>query len=301
LTDINGILLLNKPTGITSFKALGHIKRVLKDTQGCKVKVGHTGTLDRFAEGLLVVLTGKFTRLNPVFTAFDKTYEAEINFGKTTDTLDPEGKVTEICPPPDFDTIKEKIDMFRGLINQSPPIFSAVHVGGERAYKQALRGELTELPPREVTINEFEILEWDSPVLRCRIDCSKGTYIRSIARDLGIACGSCAHLTALKRLSVGPFLSVDSVSDDDFKPETDLVTGTDVFNKLSSFDPELFRIVEVHSKYISSIWNGASLTDEYFIKKPETDGKYAVFSEGDFLACIINKSGRYSYIFVAAG
>lgn len=301
MTDTNGILLLNKPAGVTSFKALGRVKRILKETSGCKVKVGHTGTLDKFAEGLLVVLTGKFTRLNPVFTAFDKVYEAEIKFGETTDTLDPEGTITETCSPPDIETIKNKTKQFRGEISQRPPVFSAVHVNGERAYKQALRGELTELPARDIIIHQFEILEWTAPVLKCRIHCSKGTYIRSIARDLGHACGSCAHLVGLKRLSVGPFSAEDSINDDDFQPANDLITGKEVFKQLSAFDEELFRITEVHSQFVPKIFNGVALADDFFIKVPEADGRYAVFSEGDFVACMNKEDGKYSYIFVAAG
>jgi len=301
LTDTNGILLLNKPAGITSFKALGNIKKALKEAQGCKVKVGHTGTLDRFAEGLLVVLTGKFTRLNPVFTNFDKIYEAEIKFGVSTETLDPEGEITETASLPDIETIKDNVINFRGKISQRPPIYSAVHVDGERAYKQALRGELKELPERDITIYEFEIIEWNAPFLRCRIHCSKGTYIRSIARDLGHACGSCAHLTALKRLSVGPFKSDSGVTDADFNPETDLITGRKVFDKISEFNPDLFKVVEIHEKYESLIRNGKNINDDIFTSKPLADGKYALFCAGVFIACITRTSGQYSYLFVTAG
>ncbi|MBI9108756.1 MAG: tRNA pseudouridine(55) synthase TruB [Spirochaetales bacterium] len=300
MTDINGILLLNKPAGITSFKALGNIKKLLKEEQGEKVKVGHTGTLDRFAEGLLVVLTGKFTKLNPVFTDFDKVYEAEIKFGVSTETLDPEGKITETCMPPDIEIINEKINDFRGKISQRPPIFSAVHVDGERAYKRALRGELKELPVREITIYEFEIIGWEKPYLRCRIHCSKGTYIRSIARDLGKACGSCAHLTELKRLSVGPFSTDCGVSDTEFNPKTDLITGRSVFHRITEFNPGLFRLAEVEEKSVSWIRTGKELSDDLFIDKLSEDGKYAIFSNGMFLACITKTSGQYSYIFVAA-
>ena len=297
-TDTSGILLLNKLAGITSFKALGKIKKDLKDYNGKKVKVGHTGTLDSFAEGLLVVLTGKFTRLNPAFTAFDKTYEAEIIFGTQTDTLDPDGKVIDTGIVPDLEIIKSKIGDFTGIIKQQPPAFSAVHIDGERAWKKALKGEISEMPEREVKVYSFEIIEWNSPILRCRIHCSKGTYIRSIARDLGKACCSCARLESLKRLTVGPFNVRNSVLPDNFSAEKHLLTGREAFQLLAQVCPTDFNIIDVNPALIHRIKQGAALDHSFFINPPSEYGKYVLFDEKDFIAYINYNNANYSYIFV---
>ena len=297
-TDTNGIILLNKSPGITSFRALGSIKKSLRDYNGKKVKLGHTGTLDSFAEGLLVLLSGRFTRLNPVFTAFDKSYEAEIVFGTETDTLDPSGKIIKTADIPVFSVIKDNISCFIGEIMQSPPIFSAVHVNGERAYKKALKGTITELPERKIRINSFDIIDWSSPVLKCRIDCSKGTYIRSIARDLGRACSSCAHLSVLKRLSVGPFRLSDSVHADSFDPGSDIIRWKEAFELLSASYPADFMTIEASKLGCSLIKNGTEITDSFFLKKPVTEGSYAVFSGNNFIAYINYDGKNYSYNFV---
>ena len=300
LTDTNGILLLKKPAGITSFKALGTIKKKLKDAAGSKVKVGHTGTLDKFAEGLLVVLTGKFTRMNPLFTGFDKVYEAEICFGSRTATLDPEGEIIEQADIPDLSVIERHIPDFRGEIMQSPPIYSAVHVDGERAYKKALKGTIEKLPPRPVTIHSFEITGWQAPVLRCRIHCSKGTYIRSLARDLGEACGSCAYLTGLKRTDVGPFSLSDAAEAENFDADRNLIRGRDIFRSIDGFAPGLYRLADVNEQSIPKLQNGVAPDDSFFIDAPAEDGDYALFAGDRFLACASRRGGRYSYIFVAA-
>ena len=298
LTDTNGILLLNKPPGITSFKVLGGIKKCLRDYSGIKVKVGHTGTLDRFAEGLLVVLTGKFTRFNQAFTDFDKSYEAGIYFGTETDTLDPEGRIIRTAEIPGIDLIRQNIPDFTGGIKQRPPIFSAVHVNGERAYKKALQGTITELPERDISIRSFTITAWEQPVLRCVIECSKGTYIRSVARDLGAACNSCGHLSALKRLTVGPFKLDDSVDPDNFAPETDLKRGRSAFELLARIKPEQFSIVDAQEDKIQMIKNGAELNSGFFKQAPSVDGRYIVFSGEDLIAYIDYNKGNYNYIFV---
>ncbi len=293
----NGILLLNKPSGITSFKALNSVKKQLKVFSENKIKVGHTGTLDRFAEGLLVVLTGKFTKLNPVFTSFDKSYEAVILFGKQTDTLDPEGEVIKTSPIPELSLIKDKIESFKGSILQRPPIFSAVHVNGERAWKKALKGEIEELPERKIRIDSFDILDWTPPQLRCRISCSKGTYIRSLARDIGCACGSCAHLNNLKRLTVGPFSVENSISAEHFNPENDLLSGRSAFSLLEHHMPGMFTDIEINKNHIEKIRHGVVPDDSFFIKPPQTDGHFTVFNEDDFIAYIKRESEKYSYIF----
>ena len=297
MSDYNGILLLNKPAGITSFKSLNEIKKKLKSSAGTIVKTGHTGTLDSFAEGLLVVLTGKFTRLNQSVTGLDKTYEADIVFGTETDTLDPTGQVTASAGIPGIDLIEKEVALFKGKIRQRPPVFSAVHVDGKRAWKLALSGDITELPEREVFIRKFEIISWKSPVLKCRIECSKGTYIRSIARDLGISCGSRASLGALLRTSVGPFRLCDAVGPSEFIPERHLVTGREAVNKLACAEPDNFRTVDTSEACLSDFFNGKPITDSLFKDPPEFNGRYAVFSGTTFAAYIEKDEEGYRYIF----
>ena len=209
VSPVSGILPYAKHSGITSFASLGCIKKALRTK-----KVGHTGTLDSFAEGLLVVLIGSLTRLVPYFTLFDKTYEAVISFGEETDTLDPCGTVVRSAPLPDTASFERAFTSFRGNLMQRPPSYSAVHVNGKRASDLAREGRAALLPERAVTVYQSDILEMRlvqeggrSRVRYARVffHVSKGTYIRSLARDLAAACGSAAHLIGLKRTKVGCF------------------------------------------------------------------------------------------------
>ena len=209
VSPVSGILPYAKHSGITSFASLGCIKKALRTK-----KVGHTGTLDSFAEGLLVVLTGSLTRLVPYFTLFDKTYEAVISFGEETDTLDPCGIVVRSAPLPDTASFERAFASFRGNLMQRPPSYSAVHVNGKRASDLAREGRAALLPERAVAVHQSDILEMRlvqeggrSCVRYARVffHVSKGTYIRSLARDLALACGSAAHLIGLKRTKVGCF------------------------------------------------------------------------------------------------
>ena len=209
VSPVSGILPYAKHSGITSFASLGCIKKALHTK-----KVGHTGTLDSFAEGLLVVLTGSLTRLVPYFTLFDKTYEAVISFGEETDTLDPCGTVVRSAPLPDAASFERAFASFRGNLMQRPPSYSAVHVNGKRASDLAREGRAALLPERAVAVYQSDILEMRlvqeggrSRVRYARVffHVSKGTYIRSLARDLALACGSAAHLIGLKRTKVGCF------------------------------------------------------------------------------------------------
>jgi tRNA pseudouridine55 synthase len=196
---VSGILLLDKPAGVTSFSALAPVKKLLHS------KTGHAGTLDKFAEGLLVVLLGACTKLNPLFSSLDKTYEAVFTFGEETATLDPEGEIVLTAPVPELSVLDPLLSQFTGSMMQVPPAYSAVHVNGKRAYAEARKGREPVIPPRQVYIEYFRMLNWDPPRLRAEIRCSKGTYIRSLARDLGRAAGSAAHVSELKRTAVGPY------------------------------------------------------------------------------------------------
>lgn len=193
-----GILLLDKPKGPTSFDMVAQTRRLF----GTK-SVGHTGTLDPFATGLLVLLLGRYTRLCDYLTAQDKTYEAEICFGVGTDTDDCEGQVIATADASHLtpELINTALKSFLGEQLQVPPQYSAISLNGERAYKKARRGEVIEMPARPMTV--YEILPISPDSRRIRLSVSKGTYIRAIARDLGAKLGVPAHLTNLRRMASG--------------------------------------------------------------------------------------------------
>lgn len=200
------ILLVAKESGMTSFRALSAVKRTLGK------KVGHAGTLDKFAQGLLVVLTGSMTRLNPLFMNLDKRYRAQIRFGFETDTLDPDGAVIARGPIPTFEQIAGAVGQFVGVIDQVPPAYSALHVDGRRASDRVRSGEKVVMEQRRICVHRFDLLGYGQGLLEADITVSKGTYIRSLARDLGRAAGSVAHLEGLTRTEIGPFLLQEAVS-----------------------------------------------------------------------------------------
>jgi tRNA pseudouridine55 synthase len=197
----HGLLLIDKPAGITSFEVVRRVRWALKVR-----KVGHLGTLDPFATGLLPLALGEATKLTPFLMEEDKIYLARLKFGEETDTLDPTGTVTARCGHlPEAEEIRRAAARFVGEIEQTPPLYSAVHHRGERLYKLARRGEVVTPAPRRVRIYRLEVKEIALPEATLAVACGKGVYIRSLAADLGRAVGSCAHLTALRRLAVGPF------------------------------------------------------------------------------------------------
>lgn len=204
----SGYLLFDKPAGPTSFSALRSFQKAFPDS-----RIGHTGTLDSFATGLLVVVAGAYSRLSPWFTGLDKTYEAEIAFGEETDTLENTGRIVRAGPVPSRNALETAIPVFHGWIQQVPPRFSAIHVEGARASDLAKRGKDVDLAPRRIRIDSLELITYEGGKARIRVACSSGTYIRSLARDIAEECGTCAHLSALRRVSVGPFRVEDAVAD----------------------------------------------------------------------------------------
>ncbi len=200
------VYLLDKEPGLSSFQALGHLKKRI----GTK-KVGHTGTLDPFATGLLIAMTGRMTKAAQLVVNLPKEYETVIRFGEETDTLDHTGESIAKGIIPQYAAIAPAAEGFIGELLQIPPSFSAVKIGGTRAYQQARRGEDVFLPARRIHVYDLKVITWNPPDLSIRVRCSKGTYIRAIARDLGYACGSRAHCFSLRRIAIGPF-SVDMVS-----------------------------------------------------------------------------------------
>jgi len=207
-----GILRLDKPVGPTSHDMVARVRRAL----GTR-RVGHTGTLDPFASGLLLICVGATTRLSEVLTGMPKSYEAEAVLGVQTDTDDIEGTPVMVRSGAELlgeGALDSALAGFQGRIMQRPPPFSAKKIGGEAAYLKARRGEAPELPPVEVEIHSIQRLSWEPPLLRFRVTCSSGTYVRGIARDLGEALGVGAHLSALRRTAIGPHRVEGAVSGD---------------------------------------------------------------------------------------
>ena len=241
----NRIILIDKPAGISSFGVVAKVRYYLKNTYGHKIKVGHTGTLDPFATGLLILLTGKMTKNSNDFLKLDKVYEATLKLGYTSTTGDPEGdiqpyitanpdltnqesnhKTSQPQPstnpqlptklqsqtgikPPTKSLVESILNSFIGTISQTPPKFSAIKINGQRAYKLARKNQAFNLPTRQVTIYNIELLDYHYPDLKIRAKVSSGTYIRSLAEDIGKKLETGAYLTSLRRLKIDHY----SVSD----------------------------------------------------------------------------------------
>jgi tRNA pseudouridine55 synthase len=197
---IGGLLLVDKPRGLTSHAVVDRVRRALGTT-----RIGHAGTLDPFATGLLVLLVGRATRLAPYLDAEPKVYRARIRFGARTTTDDLEGDVVAEAPPPQAAVVDRAIGGLTGDLLQRPPAYSAKQVGGVRAYSAARRGAPLSLEPAAVVVHQWRVLDRDEVSLDVEITCSGGTYIRALARDLGEATGSAAHLAQLRRLRIGRF------------------------------------------------------------------------------------------------
>ena len=253
------IILVDKPAGISSFGVVAKIRGKLKAELRHKIKVGHTGTLDPFATGLLIILTGKMTKKSNEFLKLDKVYEATLKLGFTSTTGDPEGQIQEYASwageragrspannhksqiqeytswagdgaggspaarrrrsstvgetataGPAQSILESTLKKFIGKITQTPPKFSAIKINGERAYKLARKGQDFEIPSRDVEIYDIKILEYNYPELKIRVHCSSGTYIRTLAEDIGKALNTGAYLTALRRTKIGDYSIKDA-------------------------------------------------------------------------------------------
>lgn len=200
--DVHGVVLLDKPAGLSSNQAVQKVRRLF-DAR----KAGHTGSLDPFATGLLPVCLGEATKTAGFLLEASKTYRAEAVLGQATTTGDIEGEICEQLPVPALEpaAIDERLDDFRGEILQVPPMYSALKHQGQPLYRLARQGQEVAREPRRVTVHALNVLGWEPPVLTFRVHCSKGTYVRTLAEDMARALGSCAHLRALRRESVGPF------------------------------------------------------------------------------------------------
>ena len=219
--QLQDIILIDKPAGLSSFGVVARVRRRLSMEAGKKVKVGHTGTLDPFATGLLILLANKATKLSNQFLKLDKWYEATICLGKTSTTGDPEGEITDhhVEFIPTFEEVKTAVTKFVGKIMQTVPAFSAVKINGQRAYQLARRGEDVSMPTRQIEIYAIEILSYNYPELVIRTHVSSGTYIRTLGEDIGETLGVGAYLTALRRTQVGDYQIENAVKLSDFMGE----------------------------------------------------------------------------------
>ena len=370
------IIPFAKPSGITSFTSLWQVKHAL----GTK-KVGHTGTLDSFADGLLVLLSGKLTKLVPYITNFDKTYRVLFYFGKETDTLDPEGAVIAEKPLPAYADFIAAIRQLTGTIEQVPPVYSAVKQAGKRLSDRIRCGEAVTVPPRTVTIYSIDIeeifyapaadtgaehLEADTGAMYPGIDmstahpeadvaalrttqkmsgaekseacavqkvlgavlcvrCSKGTYIRSLVRDIAHRCGSAAYVYALRRTAVGPFtleqaagfsalspfgstavLNPERIPALEYSPMTEnkpySVTEEEVTQAALPLSEEIsramhFQIAKLQEKYYPAFMNGKPISGDWFTSAQllSDGGTIAVFYEGRCAGLITKNGNRFHY------
>jgi tRNA pseudouridine55 synthase len=202
----DSLYLFDKPQGISSFGAVYRVRAKLKSVHGKKIKVGHCGTLDPIATGLLILVSGKMTKRAGELTKMDKIYEAEATLGSSSNTYDSEGTLSPVSTKkPSLSEVKTQLLKFKGVIQQTPPAFSAIKIDGKRAYKLAREGREVEMKSREVEIYSIELIKYTYPLVKFRVHVSSGTYIRSLIDDLGKNLEVGAHMSALRRTSIGKY------------------------------------------------------------------------------------------------
>jgi tRNA pseudouridine55 synthase len=220
---MDGYLLIDKPAGWTSHDVVAKVRNILKKEAGHKVKVGHTGTLDPFATGLLILMVGSYTKRAAEFSKLDKTYEAELVLGKVSSTGDPEGEITQKSDKvPTQEDVNSTLEEFTGEIEQTPHKFSAMKIDGQRAYKLAREGKEVKIEPRKVTIYSIKDVEYSYPKLKLTTEVSSGTYIRSLAEGIGEKLGTGAYLFALRRTKVDKYMlenasTIDNLTTEDLE------------------------------------------------------------------------------------
>lgn len=213
----DSIILIDKPAGMTSFGVVARIRRVLSQQVGKKVKVGHTGTLDPFATGLMIIVTGKECKNAEKYSKLGKTYEATIRLGQESTTGDPEGEISNISDKePTRGEVESAMGQLTGVIDQRPPIYSAIKIDGQRAYKLARKGEVVEMPTRQVHVYSIEVIHFRYPELKIRTHVSSGTYIRTLAYEAGKILGTGAHCTQLRRTAIDKWNVADAQKLSDF-------------------------------------------------------------------------------------
>ncbi len=217
---MDGILLIDKPSGWTSFDVVAKVRGIIKSSTGQKIKVGHTGTLDPLATGLLVLLIGSYTKRATELSKLDKTYEVTVKLGQTSTTGDEEGEKTPVSDDkPPLEAIRGVTKGFIREIKQVPPQFSAIKVNGQRAYKLARAGKKVDIEPRKVKIYGITDIKYDYPEVKFTCKVSSGTYIRSLVEDIGKELGTGAYMSSLHRTQIGDFTIENS------KPISELLNG----------------------------------------------------------------------------
>ncbi len=266
---VDGWIILDKPVGMGSTQAVGAVKRVCREAGLGKVKVGHGGTLDPLATGVLPIALGEATKLCGQMLDASKAYAFTIRFGTQTDTLDLEGSVIEqSAVRPTRAQVEAVLSRFTGPISQVPPIYSALKVGGERAYDLARQGVAVELAPRAVTIHALDLQAADAESATLVAAVSKGTYIRSLARDIALALGTVGHVTMLRRLKAGPFAANQAISLDKLN---EVGKGAALENVLLPLEAGLVDIpaLDLGPEQASMVRQGRVLAG-----LPHTDGLY---------------------------
>jgi tRNA pseudouridine55 synthase len=260
---MRGVLLVDKPSGMTSHDVVDRIRKAA----GTR-RVGHTGTLDPAATGLLILCLGEATRLSDFLTGLDKVYEGILRFGLVTDSYDLDGKVVEERPVPDLSEaeIQKTFDQFTGDIMQVPPMVSAVKVNGQRLYKLARRGEVVEREPRPVTVREFALLDYEAPDARFRLRCTRGTYARTLCYDVGETLGCGGTLAGLRRTAVGAHSVENATPIDEFKTPDDVAA-----HLVSPEDALDLPIVVVRPASRRTVVDGGTLDESDWVGKLPVD------------------------------
>ncbi|PKL06246.1 MAG: tRNA pseudouridine(55) synthase TruB [Spirochaetae bacterium HGW-Spirochaetae-9] len=282
----SGFLLFDKPAGSTSFAALGGFRKAYPGA-----RVGHTGTLDSFATGLLVVVVGGYSHLTPWFTGLDKVYEAEITFGIETDTLDPSGTITARGAIPSRESLESALGAFRGSMEQVPPVYSAIHVKGKRASDLARKGQAVTMEPRRITVYSLDLVKFQDAKASIMVHCSSGSYIRSLARDIAAACGTCAHLSALRRTKVGSFAVEDALLSSEGATNVDLKKLDEIIASHLGMNS-----ISVPVDLEKGFSNGAPSALKVLAPRLPCEGETAVFSSrGEFMGIISNGKASATY------
>lgn len=272
---MDGIIVINKPIGCTSYNIVYRVKKIFKE------KVGHTGTLDPLATGVLPILIGKGTKLSNYLMEHDKEYIATLKLGKKTDTLDAEGEVIEEREVDDNIFNKDKIDevlnKFIGKIEQIPPLYSAIKVNGKKLYEYARNGQNVEVKPRQVEIYKINLLNIDKEQkeIKFKVNCSKGTYIRTLCLDIAEKLGSIGYMSSLQRTRVGRFKIEDAITIDELEKNEqnneflnkNLISIEDIF-----IDKEVINLDDT-----KSFLNGVK------IKIKKEDGIYRIYNNNNFM------------------
>jgi tRNA pseudouridine55 synthase len=282
---LHGLLVIDKPGGLTSRDVVDRVQPWFPP----RTRIGHTGTLDPLATGVLVLCVGAATRLTEYVQRMEKVYEIRVQLGARSDTDDADGVVamqSQMGEPLDRSTIERHLQGFLGETEQVPPIYSAARVGGRRAYDLARRGREVDLKPRKVTIHAIEVLAYDYPALELRVRCGKGTYMRSLARDLGDQLGCGAYVAALRRTRIGPFDASNALS-----LEIDGTVACTRLLPLEAAVAEVPRLV-LPAGELARLRQGQAVTATDVPGNLKPGQEFAVFDEARRLAAIAKIEGQ---------